>query len=68
MTEARASETARSEETRSTSPRASLVGGDEDGSDTGRDVAAGAREETSRAREEDESEEDEDEDEDEEDE
>ena len=42
MTEARASETARSEETRSTSPRASLVGGDEDGSDTGRDVAAGA--------------------------
>ena len=68
MAEARASETARSEETRSTSPRASLVGGDDDGSETGRDVAAGAREETSRAREEDESEEDESEDEDEEDE
>ncbi len=44
MTEASTSETAR-EETRSTSPRASLVGGDEDGSETGREVAAGAREE-----------------------
>ncbi len=51
MTEAHTSETAQSEETRSTSPRASLVGGDEDGSETGREVAAGAREEMSRARE-----------------